>query len=1039
MDCGLVLSAAPQREQRRVVTVVFSDLVGSTALGERLDPEAYRNVLTGYFKVVSSALERHGGVIEKYIGDAVMAVFGLDRTHEDDALRACRAAVDLQAALAALNVSFAATYGVRLTNRTGIHTGEVVAGDAASGQRLVTGDVVNTAARLEQACPELAVLLGQATFDLVRSEVEVEHVEPIAAKGKASLVQAYRLVAVSAVADRTAYSGGALLVGRRKESDLLASAWGAVRSGLGSRVVTLTGDPGMGKTRLIDEVLPAIQEEGWALRGRCLPYGEGITYWPLHSALRALVGAVGTDDGELVSDRLADLVEPSDRAAVGRLARGIGLTAGEGSNAETHAAAAQVLAALARRRPLAVVFDDLHWAEPTFLELLRSLAEELSAAPVLMIFGGRPEFVERPGWEAGPRAQSVSLDQLTPQSVSELVRQVLDGTVDAEVVDAVQQAAGGNPMFIGQMLALWVEQGLVQNGPAGWGLGGMSSPLVPPTIAAIVSARLDNLLIEDLNVARRAAVIGIEFSQAAVETLTPPAERGGVADSLNRLERARLVVAEPASDLVQQWSFSHVLIKDAAYARLTKHDRSLLHEQFAESLRNAGAGSGHEEVLAFHAEQAFLFARDLAVLDERLEFLRVRAVDALAASGRSAVRRGDLRAAPRWFERAITVTTGSDPVRASLLADLGSVLAENGERKRARGVLEEAVSLAEAAGDLSTRWRARRPLLELVATPSEMEAEARAQITVLEELADVAGLARAWRSICLAEWRRGHIELARDACTKGLAYAVAAGDVPEARDIRAALPSMTEDGATTVTEGLAIARHTLQAVGDNLRARGFVLLSLAGWSTMAGGVVAARRALQEADETLRDGGIKRWASQLAHAGARLEAAEGRFDRAATLLTSAISEGDLSTTSRRWLAAEAMHVLLDLGRLAEATGYEDLAGQTDQDQPYLWAPAALALARLSAARGDRRQWASHVRSVEDALEGTDLLTSRALLYERRAEGLRAFGDPSGARSDLLQALSLHRRKGDRVSARRVEATAHSWDLEVEDAPAGRAAD
>src|SRR5262245_38996522 len=326
LACGTQLAEArPPQEMRKIVTTVFSDLKGSTSLGEAPDTAAPREGMTRYFDAMRGELERHGGVIEKFIGDAVMAVFGLPRLHEDDALRAVRAAAGMQAALEELNVEIDRVYGVQLANRTGVNTGEVVAGDPATGQRLVTGDAVNVAARLEQAAGEREVLLGELTYRLVRDSVDVEEVEPLALKGKSEPVPAYRLVAVREATD-TDVRLGAPLVGRGEEIGLLEAAFEQAIADRAPHLVTIVGDAGVGKSRLTTELLETTSARALALSGRCLPYGDGITFWPVAEAIRAHAGIQNEDSAAIAEEKLAAVTDPLGDGVTDRIASLMGLT-----------------------------------------------------------------------------------------------------------------------------------------------------------------------------------------------------------------------------------------------------------------------------------------------------------------------------------------------------------------------------------------------------------------------------------------------------------------------------------------------------------------------------------------------------------------------------------------------------------------------------------------------------------------------------------------------------------------------------------------
>ena len=361
------------------MTIVFSDLKGSTNLGEALDSEALREVMSRYFDGMRAVLERHGGTVEKFIGDAVMAVFGLPRLHEDDALRAVRAAADMQQALERINLELERRYGVVLVNRTGVNTGEVVAGDPSTGQRLVTGDAVNVAARLEQAAPETQILLGEPTYRLVRDAVVVEEMEPLPLKGKTEPVAAYRLVAVRG-SEAIPRHLDAPMIGRGQELGQLLDAFRDVNRLRRPRVVTILGDAGVGKSRLIGEFLARVSKQAGVVHGRCLSYGEGITFWPLGDIVRGAAGISDEDSSDQAYAKVAALLSQEPLAAE-RVAAAIGLTAASYELNETFWAARRLFESMAVERPLVIHFEDIHWAEPTFLELIEQAVGIAEDAP----------------------------------------------------------------------------------------------------------------------------------------------------------------------------------------------------------------------------------------------------------------------------------------------------------------------------------------------------------------------------------------------------------------------------------------------------------------------------------------------------------------------------------------------------------------------------------------------------------------------------------------------------------------------------------
>src|SRR3954470_15024513 len=365
--CGTPLApAVPVQEVRKLVTILFCDLKGSTNLGEQLDSESLRETMSRYFDAMSAAITRHGGTIEKFIGDAVMAVFGLPRVHEDDTLRAVRAAHEMQEALAELNEGLQRTYGITLENRTGVNTGEVVAGDSTTGQRLVTGDPVNTAAPLAQAAPACEVLLGELTYRLVRDHVEVEAVEPLELKGKAERVPAFRLLDVHDRRD-AGDAARAPLVGRGHETERIAGALGRVIDARACARVVITGDAGVGKSRLVEHVCAVAAEQALVIRGRCLSYGDGITFWPLVEALRQASDIEAGDEFAAARAKLDRLIGEGNEEVFERLASAVGLSEQQYPLPEVFWAARKLVETLSQRRPLVLVFEDVHWAEPALL------------------------------------------------------------------------------------------------------------------------------------------------------------------------------------------------------------------------------------------------------------------------------------------------------------------------------------------------------------------------------------------------------------------------------------------------------------------------------------------------------------------------------------------------------------------------------------------------------------------------------------------------------------------------------------------------
>ena len=472
---------------RKTVSVLFCDLAGSTMLGERLDPEPLRELLGRWYEEMRIAVERHGGTVEKFVGDAVMAVFGLPRAHEDDALRAVRAALDMQRAVERLNTSLAERQIPELRIRIGINTGEVVTGDEAA--TLATGDAVNTAKRLEEAAGAGEILIGAVTERLVRHASRLVPLTPVEAKGKSAPVEAWRVLEAIAGADSFARRWDTPLVGRTRELALLRDELTASADGRECRLVTVIGSAGVGKTRLVSELVAEVDGHATVAAGRCLPYGDGITFWPLTELIRRLGGeqAVadamdGEADAELVVERL----------------RGVGGT-GAAPPEELFWAVRRLFEVLARSRPLLVLFEDVHWAEPTLLDLVEQVSRWSRDAPILLLCVAREELLEeRPGWEG----THVRLEPLSTGEATELLA-ALDGRemLSPELRERVTEVAQGNPLYTEQLVAMLAEEVRA------------AAELValPPTIQALLAARLDRLDPFDRDVLERAAVVGKEF------------------------------------------------------------------------------------------------------------------------------------------------------------------------------------------------------------------------------------------------------------------------------------------------------------------------------------------------------------------------------------------------------------------------------------------------------------------------------------------------------------------------------------------------
>jgi class 3 adenylate cyclase/tetratricopeptide (TPR) repeat protein len=942
-DCAARLAPDESREQRKTVTVLFCDVTGSTALGESTDPEALRALLARYFERMQGIVESHGGTVEKFIGDAVMAVFGVPRVHEDDALRAVRAACEMRDALPDLGVEA----------RIGLNTGEVVTG---TEERLATGDAVNVAARLEQAAHPGDILIGEATLALVHGAVDAEAVEPLELKGKREPVSAYRVLSVGTSPERRHETP---FVGRASELETLRQAWQRVVDEQRCHLVTVLGDAGVGKSRLTAELLASVETAGVAA-GRCLPYGEGITYWPVVEVVKQL-GALPTDPAAAAS--LRSLLGQSEDAT---------------SAEEIAWAFRKLLEEQADARPLVCAFDDIQWGEETFLDLIEHVALLSSDAPILVLCLARPELTERrPQWPVALRLEplpAADVEELLPESLTRDLRR------------RIARAAGGNPLFVSEMAAMAAETD--------------GDVVVPPTLTALLAARLDQLEGPERSVLERGAVEGEVFHRGSVQALSAD---GQVTPQLASLVRKNLIRPERA--LIggdDAFRFRHLLLRDAAYDALPKATRADLHVRFAAWLEQSGEDLVElDEILGHHLEQAARYQSDLGRPDTELA---ARAGERLAAAGRRALWRGDLRAAAPMLERALRLTRplGLD---VHLELDLGDVqdqalvAAELAEQVAARARTD-----GNRAGEALALVAAAHARLHFAEVPDvdELERLARAALPLLEHASDDAGLARVWRALgygvansrCrFEEWTR--------AAEQALRHSRLAGQQSFGL---ALLPQTLVFGPRPADEALATLDSVLPPSPDSrvLLARACLLAMLGrfeeAWQLALPAGERLREFVWEAEAEVHLGEIAGLAGDYAAADAHLRRACDAFERRgsrAFLSTFAPWRGRYLCILGRFDEAEP---LAQLGR--------DLGGDVDLSTQMLWRQVQ---ARVLAHRGGYAEAERLAREAVAIAERTDALNSQGEAFCDLAEVLAAAGRNDEAAAALEQAFDRYGRK------------------------------
>ncbi len=1030
--CGTPLAPAapalPVREIRRTVTLLFSDLKGSTALGERLDSEALHEVKERYFDAMAAQITRHGGKIEKYIGDAIMAVFGLPVAHEDDALRAVRAAAGMQAELRRVNADLQARYGVTLGNRTGINTGEVVANDdPKADQKLATGDAVNLAARLEQAAPENEIYLGQETWKLVRDAVQVEPVEPLELKGKSERIPAWRLVSADGL-DGYVRRHDAPLVGRDAELAAIDRALAEVRTQRAARLVTIVGDAGIGKSRLAYEVMARAGADARVLRGRCLPYGDGITFWPLREMVMAAADIRFDDPPDAARAKLAAAV--ADDAVAERLSAAAGLSAAAFPLQEIYWAARKFLERMAADGTLVVLADDIHWAEQAFLDLLLQFLEVLQA-PVLLLATTRHDLLDKqPDWGQGPQALRLVLQPLSADAAGQVTQNLLgDAGLPDEVVVRIVEASEGNPLYVEQMLSMLIDAGTLRQDGGRWvRVEGVAEPTVPPTIKALVEARLGQLGREERATIDPASVIGLEFAAPAVSSLAPEPVRPRIAEHLGTLGRKRMVGHVASNDGEPLYRFQHHLVRDTVYNGLLKRARATLHVDFVRWADAVNAQRGRalefQEILGYHLEQAYHYLRELGPIDDAGRAIRRDAAQRLGAAARRSLSRGDQHAAHNLFARAVALAGEEPDLRLPMLPELGAVLTDIGRIDDARTVLAEAAAATELPR-VAAAARIERMMLSLHAgEPGNWSEAAQALaeelIPQLEALDADTELAQAWRLATMALHVSGKVGAATEAGSRLVRYGQRCGDARMAARGALSLAFSLLYGDTAVPEALAGCERLLADGLADRQVGALVRCKLAQLRAMAGDFDAARADYAAARAVLDDlgGGMHAASTSMDLAVIELLAGAPQAAEAALRRDYQTLEAMGETFYLSTMASLLARAVRDQGRdeesLALTRTAESIAADDDVDAQVLWrCTRAPVLARSA----DADSAEALAREALGLAQGTDVVALRAEALAELASVLQITGRP-GAAAALDEAVALYRAKGDVVSPKRL---------------------
>ncbi len=980
-ECGAALVKAQPLtyEERKVVTVLFADLVGFTSRAEQMDPEDVRALLSPYYARLRAELERFGGTVEKFIGDAVVALFGAPIVHEDDPERAVRAALAIRDWVRDES---------RVEARLGVNAGEALitlGARTSEGEGMVAGDVVNTAARLQAAAPVNGILVGERTYRATRAVIDYRVAEPVVAKGKREPVPVWEAVAARArLGVDVAHHAETVLVGRDRELGAVRDALARVRAERSPQLVTLIGVPGIGKSRLLFELRQMAEAEpeliSWR-QGRSLPYGEGVSFWALAEIVKAQAGILETDTAAEAQAKLAQMSSDvmGGAAEAKWVARHLGALAGlgeggggsaGGGRSEVFAAWRQFAEKLAEARPLVLVFEDLHWADEGLLDFVDYLAGWAGQVPLLMVGTARPELLaRRPGWGGGkPNALTMSLAPLSDEDTARLIG-LLSGRA---VIEAVQQSqllarAGGNPLFAEQYVQMLADQ-----------MAGAEVP-VPESVQGIIGARLDLLGPSEKRLLHDAAVIGKVFWPGALAALgaSPGGGEPGevtLEEYLHGLERRQFIRRERASSVAgqTQYAFTHVLVRDVAYGQIPRAARAEKHVAAADWIESLGRAEDHAEMLAHH----YLSAQDLArAAGQDTAEMAPATRAALQAAGDRAYALNAFTPAAGYYQAALALwPEDARQQRAGLLRLLGTVMLEAGNLEPAEAVLAKGAEVAAAAGLPAVGARIRIQLAEIHSAQglslAETLAECEAATAILDPAGDLEGLAEAWLLTGLLRNWLGEWPADQQAFERAMGYARQSGDhraqwyaggglvhvllmLPIPADAAIArAEQLLQEGTgdpwaeAAILAGLSLLYAYVGRFADAREsfARGRSMFAerarnssgLADYSgqieLIAGDPVAAERYLREGYEALRAMGERGVLSTTAGVLAEAVYRQGRLGEAQRLTeeAQALAAADDIDAQTRWRATRAK-LLARHGQFAAARRLGDTAGRDPHGQ------------------------------------------------------------------------------------------------------------
>jgi class 3 adenylate cyclase/tetratricopeptide (TPR) repeat protein len=1014
-SCGTAVPT-PEGASRRRVSALFCDLVGSTAMAERVDPEVVHQIMSRYGGEMATVIRRHGGRVEKFIGDAIMAIFGIPKLHEDDALRAVRAAEEMRRTLASLNDELETSWGVSLHTRTGVATGEVVASGEADTLPVV-GSIVNLASRLQQAAEPGRILIDRETFRLVRFSVRADPREPLELKGFDDDVGAFDLVSVAG-GDRALDRAEPPFVDRASELGLLRTVLSDVELTRRCRVVTIEGDAGIGKSRLVRELLARAEDRVTVLVGRCRAYGQGPSIRPVAEAIEA-AAAIAPSASNDIGASVAGLLEEQDDAArvVAPIVALLEPREVGPAPEETFWAVRTVLESIARRRPLVLVLDDVHWADHTFFELVRHVAEWSRDASILVLCLARPDLSDaHPRWGRAPGDLSLRLEPLPEIDGRELARRLLPP--DASDLDGrIAGAADGNPFFLEEIVtSLLEEESALRSDPA--------SIAIPPTISALLAARIDRLAGDERSVLERAAVLGSDFDDASIAALAD----GGADDvslAVRTLTEKDLLAA---TERPGGFRFRHDLTREAAYAAIPKSRRVQLHERAAADLAARTQGPDIDALIGHHLEEARRLLLDLGVGGAaRADGLGVRAADHLAAAGRAAASRGDVRAAAGLLDRAARLLPERAGPRLEILADLHDAEISSGATDRAADAVSSLLAeLGPNGGTLHERARMQDSFLRFLLDPNaipldELRSVLDRAVDTFTAAGDDRDLATAFGSRAVVRWLEGDAAAMQADAERAFELARATRNRRMMTDAAATLASALRQGSVPFPEAEPRLLSLIAELEGDRLSQAAIRLDLSLILAMQGALEEARAQAERAQEVFRDLGQRRWLTRGTEVLAEIAKEEGNLTEAIeqhrSVHASFLEQGDAVNAVPAALAlAEA---LLKAGRVDEA---DTLAAQAERTAPEddLETQVAWRLIRSSAAvrRGEHERGLDLVRQAVTLATPSDFLLMRSQAHAVLAEVLHALGRDEEASAAREAAADGYRRKGATTALERL---------------------